>query len=359
MMQVPLVLVSNNINGHKQNRPAWLEDAAPRQDYIEIAQSLGGELCGNDLFDTRWYHWTRRLEKRLKLDFVEALYAVAQTSRHNFVLSTSEKIAVPLAALFSVTKREIPHIVIGHKLSSGLKTHLLQAWALHKRFSQMICVCQAQADYAVNRLGMPQTKVNFIYDKVDHHFFRPQAPDANDYILAVGQEQRDYPTLLRAVAGTGLKVVVVASSPWSTSQIKLEYIEKVTVLSHIPYQKLRNLYAGARLVVVPLLKVDYAAGVNTLLEAMAMAKPVVVSHTKGIADYVSQGETGQYVPPEDPQALRDTILSLWERPEELKRLGANARQVVEERMNLDIYIDNVVRIVHKALENHRNQEIRD
>jgi len=348
-MQVPLILVSNSIKPQDKNKITDLHDAGPRQDYVEIARNLEGKLAGYNLSDATWYRWTRQLEKHIKLDLVEAALAVHQIASHNVMLSTSEKIAIPLAIFLSIFKYTTPHIVIAHKLSSGLKANLWQKGQLHQRFSHIICLCKAQLDYAIHQLGVPETNVNFIYDKVDQRFFYPMQTEVDDYILAVGQERRDYQTLLQAIAGTGLKLVVVASSPWSTSKVNLGDKEKITVLSHIPYSELKMLYARARLVVVPLFNVDYAAGVNTVLEAMAMAKPLIVSHTRGITDYVVDNETGIYIPPENPVELRRAILSLRNQPKELKRLGINARQAVEEQMNLDIYINRVVEIVRKSL----------
>jgi glycosyltransferase involved in cell wall biosynthesis len=348
-MKEPLVLVSNRV---KIDDPGGLDgvgDVAPRQDYVEIAKKLEAKLAGYDLSDTAWYRWVRQIEKRMKLDVVEAAFAASQLTGHSVVLSTSEKIAVPLAAQLSMMRQKIPHVVIAHKLSSGLKTWLFRILQLHRTFSHVICVCRAQADYAIHQLGVPESRVDFIFDKVDHRFFRPQKVETGSYILAVGQEQRDYETLLRAISGTDIKLVVVASSPWSTSRIRMDGIGEVTVLSHIPYRELWTLYAKARLVVVPLFAVDYAAGVNTALEAMAMAKPLVVSRTRGIADYIVHNETGLYVSPGDAAELREVILALWGKAEERKRLGTNARQAVDEHMNLDIYVDRVVQILREVV----------
>ena len=348
-MQTPLILV-----GHRGgiNRHLELEqqnNLMPRQDYIEIVKRLGAEPLGNDWSNATWYRWTRRIEERLKVDLLESFLAARQSSRDSAVLSMSERVAIPLAAMLYVRNIQIPHIVIVHKLSSGLKTYLFRVWQLHKRFTHVICVCRAQAVYVASKTELPASRVDFVYDKVDHHFFHPLEEEMEDYILAVGNEQRDYGTLIQAIAGTGLKLVIVASSPWSTQRIQIDGADSVTELKHLSYHELRQMYARARLVVVPLVDVDYAAGVNTVLEAMAMAKPLIVSQTRGITDYVVHNETGMYVKPGDVRDLRDSILSLWEEPRELNRLGANARQVVEERMNLDIYVDRIVQIVHRAM----------
>jgi glycosyltransferase involved in cell wall biosynthesis len=345
-VQIPLILVGNRIQASALNLSGQSNNHYPRQDYVEVAHRLGGQLSGYGLSKSR-YPWARRIETYLKLDVAESFSAVRQLAKYNVVCSTSEKMAIPLAALLQLTGQKIPHIVIGHKLSSGLKRSLWRTWKLHKTFSHLITLCQAQADYALNQLGLPVSAVDFIYDKVDHHFFHPLKVENNGYILAVGQEQRDYQTLAQAVAGTDLKLVIVASSPWSTHQNHISEAQKATVLSHIPYQDLRRLYAEARLVIVPLFDVDYAAGVNSALEAMAMGKALVISHTRGISDYVVPNETGVCVSPTNVPELRDAILSIWEQPEELARLGANARQAVEQSMNLDIYVDQVVQIVGK------------
>lgn len=341
-MTTPLILVSNRVSAES---PA----DAPRMDYLEITHALGGELMGYDLSDGAWYRRVRQIETKVKLDLVEAWTAARRSRQHSVIVSLSEKLALPLAVLLQ-TRPHVPHVVIGHKLSSGLKTRVFQTWKLHEQFDQLICVSRAQAKYAIHQLGMPAERVHFVYDKVDHVFFRPQpqVPEG-DYILAVGQEQRDYQTLLRAVRDTGFKLIVVASSPWSTSEIDISAGHvQAEVRSRIPFTELRDLYAGAKMVVVPLFDVDYAAGVNAALEAMAMGKPLIISKTEGIEDYIVPGETGLYVTPGNADDLRSTIQSLWDVPVERQRLGTNARQVVDSGMNLDHYVQRVVEIVQRA-----------
>jgi glycosyltransferase involved in cell wall biosynthesis len=347
--RTPLILASTPIEANHRFGLEMGQDA-PRQDYVEIGRALGAQIMGPDLYDTYWYRRLRLLERRMKLNLAESIMAARRLSNHSAVLSTSERVAIPLAAMLKMSKTNTPHVVIGHKLSSRFKSSLFQVWPLHKSFDHLICVCRAQADFAVNELSVPASKVDFVYDKVDRKFFQPQGTAAGDFILSVGQEQRDYDTLLKAISSTGIKLVIVASSRWSDRQmeVRLNGTESVTVLSHISYRELRSLYAAARLVVVPLFDVSYAAGVNTVLEALAMAKPLIVSSTPGISDYVIPEETGKLVPPENITTLKDAIHCLWDRAGERKRLGENARQAIDERMNLDNYVDRVVKIMLEA-----------
>jgi glycosyltransferase involved in cell wall biosynthesis len=339
------VLASSPVKG------SWLENGqdsmAPRQDYLEIAGRVGASLGGYD-FSGTWYRWVRKLENCIRVDPLESFLYLRKFSDCDVILSMSEKMALPTAAFLQLKRVELPHIVIAHKLSSGLNTYVFRAWPLHRQFAHVICLCRAQAEYAVSNMGLPPEKVDFAYDKVDHHFFRPQNEGTGDYILAVGSEQRDYRTLIDAVTRIGCRLVIVASSPWFVGKTLVDTNGDVQVLHRIPYRELRDTYSKARLVVLPLKSVDYAAGVNTLLESMAMAKPVIVSRTKGIEDYVVDGETGLFVEPEDVSDLHDAIAAVLASTDLQQRLGTNARQVIEERMNLDIYADRVAEIVRNV-----------
>jgi glycosyltransferase involved in cell wall biosynthesis len=348
-MKAPLILVGNRIGPDGRRSSAQQDNGTPRRDYWEIAQRVKGSLVGYDLLNATWYLWMRQIETLAKFDFLEATVAFNRRTRHNAIFSTSEKMAIPLSMLLSICKQKVPHVVVVHKLSSAFKSQLFRAWPLQDTFSSVISVCRAQAQYAIAELGIPAAKVHFVYHNVDQRFFRPLDLDSGNYIVAVGREQRDYETLLHALAGTGLDLVVVASSPWSSTNTPLQISERVTITGHISYQALRELYAAARLVVLPLHDVPYAAGSTALLEAMAMGKPVIVTRSQGLADYLVDGQTGVYVTPHNPSELRDAILSLWDQAAKRTCLGCNARQAVEENMTIDLYVDRVATIIEKAM----------
>lgn len=348
-MAVPLILVSSQVKNFDQYYDDLIRDLTPRVDYMEICQRLGGEVSGYGLFRTYWYALGRKFEKMVKLDFFESLQITQQIANYNGILSASEKTAIPLSMLLSLRGQQVPHVVISHHLSSKNKGRLFRFWPVYRSFNHIICVSKAQVDYAIQKLNFPASRVHFIYDKVDQKFFRPMEDEPEEYILAVGQEQRDYRTLQKAIAGTGIKLIIVASSHWSTYRLPLLGENNTQIVQNIPYTLLRSLYARARLVVIPLNKVYYAAGANSILEAMAMGRPAILTQTPGIQEYVVDGETAIFVPPSDPIQLREKILSLWDNKPMQKRLGENARQAIEEKMNLQIYVEQVTRIMEIAI----------
>jgi glycosyltransferase involved in cell wall biosynthesis len=155
-------------------------------------------------------------------------------------------------------------------------------------------------------------------------------------ICAVGQELRDYPTMAEAVRGLDVDVVIAAASPWSKREDTSAAIElppNVTVGAYDQFD-LRQLYADASLVVVPLQETDFQAGITTILEAMSMARPIVCTRTTGQTDTIVEGETGRYVPPRDAAAMREAITDLLADPGEAARLAATGQDWV--RANADI-----------------------
>ena len=218
------------------------------------------------------------------------------------------------------------------------KVALHRALQLQRRIDIVIVYSSTQRAVAINRLDYPLARVVLSSFMVDTEFWRPEhvtiAVRPRPMICAVGQELRDYPTLVEAAADLDVDVVIAAASPWSKradSSAGIDIPANVTVRGFDLFE-LRQLYADAALVVVPLEETDFQAGITTILEAMSMGRAVVCTPTTGQTDTIVDGVTGVYVPPSDPVALREAIEQLLVNPDEADRLGANAQEwVARER----------------------------
>ena len=81
---------------------------------------------------------------------------------------------------------------------------------------------------------------------------------------------------------------------------------------------------------------SYLEGLGTsILDAMALGKPVVATRAGGIPEVVHDGITGLLVPPRDPQALARALLYLLRHPEQGKKLGAAGRTRVERHFTAE------------------------
>jgi L-malate glycosyltransferase len=84
-------------------------------------------------------------------------------------------------------------------------------------------------------------------------------------------------------------------------------------------------------------------------EALAMAKPVVVTDVGGNRELVINGETGLLVPPGDPQRLAAGILTLIRSPGRAEALGWAGRRMVERHCSHDAKAERVERLYLKIL----------
>ena len=69
---------------------------------------------------------------------------------------------------------------------------------------------------------------------------------------------------------------------------------------------------------------------SSLLEAMALAKPIVATNTGGIPEVVKHGLNGLLVPPRDSEALAKAIIDLLKDEEKRKEMGLEGRDMVRE-----------------------------
>lgn len=82
----------------------------------------------------------------------------------------------------------------------------------------------------------------------------------------------------------------------------------------------------------------------TLIEAMAMEKPIAASNNAGVLDIVINGKTGILIPPKDPVSLANAILGLMQNAELRQKLGVAGRNRVDEKFNIEKTIEELERV---------------
>lgn len=82
---------------------------------------------------------------------------------------------------------------------------------------------------------------------------------------------------------------------------------------------------------------------------MALGKAVISSDISGNRDYVSDGETVVLYKPGDFNDLSFKIEYLLNNPEEIKRIGENAKKVVKEKFQFQRMVNEVYEIVKSVV----------
>jgi glycosyltransferase involved in cell wall biosynthesis len=346
----------------------------PKKDYAAISERLGADLL--DWSAARKTLFLRLLCAVVGISVVQALLAFSRRRAYDVILTDGEHIGIPLALLLKLAGSKKAHVTIGHRLSTSKKRPFFRWLRVQSHMSAVVLHSKFQYDLAIDQLGFTRDQLALLPYQVDPNFWRPMGVPEERLITSAGLEYRDYPTLFQAVEGLDAQLVVAAASLWSkrrNTALDAEKPANVTVGS-FNYLELRNLFARAAIVAVPVDDVDFQAGVTTILEAMAMGKAVIVTHTYGQTDVihdrrlVTRGNesrdrpvsllhdfaeeegvplepNGFYVPPKDPEALHRAIAFLLDNPDHRARLGAAGRRAVEHLMTVDQFAERIARVV--------------
>ena len=325
-----LMLVSDRADGARRDSVAAGQRPCP--EYLRLEQDYGV-----DLFD--WSQLGQGATRRsARLSLRHVMEAVSHLDAYDVIFSDGEHLGIPLGLALSARRRRTPHLVLGHRLTGRSKRLFFQVLHAQAGISRLVLHSRDQIDEA-QRMGIPRSKLALLSYFADTEFWHPLPVEEEQLVVSAGLEHRDYVTLAAACDGMSQRVFVAAGSvhsPGAHCAAPREWPANF-VRRQVDFVSLRDWYARASVVVVPVLPTDFQAGVTTLLEAMAMGKAVVVSANRAHRELVQHNINAVLVPPGDAAALRREVQRLLDDPDLRHRIGAAARTTVAVKHDLSGY----------------------
>lgn len=101
-----------------------------------------------------------------------------------------------------------------------------------------------------------------------------------------------------------------------------KHLSSVELTGAVPYSELPRYFGATDVCVFPS---DWEASGFVCIEAMAAGRGVIGSESGGMAEIIDDGKTGLLVPPRDPEAIAEAVLSLLLHPQRRERMGHAAR----------------------------------
>lgn len=323
-----------------------------RIDYMELSNRLATVYM--DYSAIRNNKPARWLEEKLRLDVRQALQ-VARTvhkQRYDAVFSLSERVGIPLSYMLP---RRVKHVVHwAHPLSSP-KLHFLRALRVPSRWDVMIVLTQAEAEALQEVLHLEAERIKMLHYPVDTEFFKPHEEAVpvteQDHVQSLGLTYRDYPTLIRAMRKLPhITCHLRVGSMWVHGKTDYEsetIPDNVHIKPYVHPRVLRDRYSESRFIVIPVRQTtQWSVGCTSALQAQAMGKAVIATHTPGMPDHVLDGETGILVEGGNPSLMAEAIDYLWNNSEEAAAMGRCAREWVQANFSLDEWLDNVITMLN-------------
>jgi glycosyltransferase involved in cell wall biosynthesis len=335
---------------------------SPNDQYVEKLRAEG--------FEWRELEMHRRglnpLAELLTLYRLKKIYAAeAPAAVHHFTIkcvlygSVAAKLLGKIAVINSVTG--LGHVFLEEGIKMRLLRPIVRTWyrlVLSGRTTRVIF--QNPDDLcAFMEFGLIKTdSARLIRSSgVDVERFSPQVRQTKTELpivlfigrLLVEKGIFEFVAAVKKLAQNQVKArFVVAGAPdlGNPSSVPQETIEEWKQLGFLELKghvdQIESLIAESSIVVLP----SYREGVpRTLLEAAAMAKPLIATDVPGCREIVEDGKNGILVPPKNSNALADAISKLLDDPALITSMGTAGRQKVLAEFNdkdiaqamLDVY----------------------
>ena len=279
--------------------------------------------------------------------------------------------ALPLARRLG-----IPLVTTFHGFDATLSTAALltsPAWANYPLFRHRLArhgdlfLCASSfIRERVLAMGFPEARTRTHYIGVDCAAIRPRDPgEETPVILHVARlvEVKGTQYLIRAFAAlaerhAAVQLVIVGDGPLQRSlqalAASLGVAERVRFLGALPHQQVMAWMRRAAMLVLPSVRTatGRVEGLGmVLLEAAATGVPLIGSRIGGIPEGVVDGETGFLAPERDADALARCMTDLLDDPQLRRRMGAEARALVERRFDIHRQTETLEELYDAVLAN--------
>jgi glycosyltransferase involved in cell wall biosynthesis len=288
-------------------------------------------------------------------DFASTLASLRTANEADVVFATADTVGLPLTLLKRAGLLRPPLVYA----SIGLSERVVQlrsrpirrfyAGGL-RRAHTIVAYSESETNWLRAWLGPGAPTVRFLPFGVDLEAFSADSRGGESIdVVSVGADPRRDFELLTAVAARHpeQRFRIVATKEHARSLATLP--ANVAIETDLTLEQVRDRLASARVVALPVQRNSYSGATTVLLQAMALAKPVVVSRTDAISGgyALEDGVNCRLVEPGDEDAFERALL---ETLADAHSLGARARETVEREFSWTRYTDALWGILSAAWE---------
>jgi L-malate glycosyltransferase len=250
---------------------------------------------------------------------------------------------------FVVTRRQMP------------RTFFLENWLVSHLAARVVAVSPSVAEELIRRgtprwklmvipNGLVTTRVDVPVPAEDVEAWRNRIDwEPSRRTVAIVSRPKDQHVVLEALeqVSVPVRLVLAGVDPESALAKRAAMVPRrhaVVCLAFTP--EVRPLYELVDLVLLP----SRSEGLSqSLLEAMALGKPVIASAAPGNIDVVTHGVDGYLVSPTDAAAWAAAIEHLLGKSAEAARLGSMARLTARQQFSLEHTISRTIELYKQVL----------
>ncbi|MDB9308644.1 hypothetical protein PN471_08330 [Aphanizomenon sp. CS-733/32] len=185
--------------------------------------------------------------------------------------------------------------------------------------------------------------------------FYPSIPVKGQGVIAAGMTGRDFNTLGIAASQTNIQTKIICLEGLSSNNLanfgqNVEIIIQSTK-DYMKYDKLLEIYANAQVLAIPLSTTTTLLGLTSLMDALGMGKPVIMTkHPLIDLDIEAEG-IGKWVEAGDINGWKEAIQFFEDNEDEAFAMGQRAKNLVMNGRNSVSFANQIMDIFEKAMMN--------
>jgi glycosyltransferase involved in cell wall biosynthesis len=290
-------------------------------------------------------------------DFATVISSLGRLNRADVVFSTVDTVGIPLMLLArcGLVRRPFVYAAIGlPERLAQLRSDRMQRLYARALGAASAIVVYSEHEARVLAAWLSErgvaVPVEFVPFGVDVDTFRPAGVAPEVDVVSVGADPHRNFELLFEVAiaqpDTSFRVVTTAEHAKSFPAPP----PNVAIETELPFDEMRRRLERARVVALPVQDNSYSGATTVLLQAMALAKPVVVTRTVAIeSGYgLEDGKNVRFVSPGDAPSFGSALAEVLGDDEQARALGSRARATVEAELGWDRYVERLTRLLSGA-----------
>jgi glycosyltransferase involved in cell wall biosynthesis len=240
---------------------------------------------------------------------------------------------------------------------------------LERYVDRYIVVSDSLKDFLIKTRKIPSNKIAKIYNGIETELYNPNLQIENNTklkkllnivdgtytVCAIGRLcwQKGFEYFLKSIPkilrnNDNVKFLVVGSGPLEeqlkslAQRLKIE--DRVIFTGFI--DDIRSILKIIDLLVVPSILEGFPM---IILEAMAMAKPIIATNIEGITEQIEDSVTGYLVRPGNHEEISEAVMNLINEQEKGNKLGKNAREFVIEKFTIENMVKKVEEVYEELL----------
>jgi len=241
------------------------------------------------------------------------LRCVPEMLRAEVVVSFHPHMSLAVACVMSMFGLRQPHYLMSFNHGNRHFFRGIRGW-LARRLLPRSALVSVFSDYErkvySEMYAIPLDKFTFSHWAANPLLVdeRTEMPD-RPYIVSIGRNNRDNDTLIAAMDGLPIDLIIVADKG---PLADVELPPRVHVRHSIPVEECAALLKGALFNVLPLIDAEAGAGHMTLVSAMQFGKAQVVTRFPTVEDYFFGGVHGLWAEPGSVESMRAAMTRMLE-----------------------------------------------